>query len=208
MVLGHATPLLLLSFLAGTAADPVTRTEALVATFKAVKTKTNAAAPLSDADRKQNGATFALLDDFFDFDRITNDAIGDLKSRFAPDALKQFLANFKDVIRLVAYPNSGAALAKAKLHLKAGPKRDTATQADVDMTLRGDADDSDTRVTFHWEQRQGTWRIYDVSFDGSSLVKDYRNQFGRIVDKDKVEGLTSKVKKKLDERRKEDLILP
>ena len=40
-------------------------------------------------------------------------------------------------------------------------------------------------------------KLADLSFDGDSLVRDYQNQFSRIVTKDGAEGLL----KKLDQRR-------
>ncbi len=41
-----------------------------------------------------------------------------------------------------------------------------------------------------------TWRVYDVVIDGVSLVKNFRSQFGRIIDAESVEGLFEKLRKK------------
>ena len=38
----------------------------------------------------------------------------------------------------------------------------------------------------------------DVAFDGDSLIKDYQNQFARIIDKEGVAGLM----KKMDEKKR------
>ncbi|MCK5689855.1 ABC transporter substrate-binding protein, partial [Myxococcota bacterium] len=37
----------------------------------------------------------------------------------------------------------------------------------------------------------------DVLFDGASLVKDYSNQFARLIKKNGVDGLIEKMKKRL-----------
>ncbi len=189
------------------AADPVARTEALVNAFKAVKAKPKDGA-LSDADRQANAKAFAALDGFFDYERITKDPIAQHQAAFTPEQMKKFLSDFREVIRLVAYPDSGAAMAKATYKLKAGAKRAAAKEADVEMSIRWEGEDTDTKVTFHWHDVAASTELYDVSFDGASLVKDYKNQFTKIIDKDKVEGLMKKLAKKLDEKRKDALVTP
>ena len=76
------------------------------------------------------------------------------------------------------------------------------------MTIRFEGEDTDSKVTFHWASAAGTWRLYDVSFDNASLVKDYQNQFGRILEKDKAEGLLKKLAKKLEDKRKDNVVAP
>ena len=44
----------------------------------------------------------------------------------------------------------------------------------------------------------GQWRIFDVVTEGSSMVMNYRNQFGRIIKKDGFAELLRKMKSKAD----------
>ena len=41
-----------------------------------------------------------------------------------------------------------------------------------------------------------TWRVYDVVIDGVSLVKNFRSQFGRIIEAESVHGLLEKLRSK------------
>ena len=41
-----------------------------------------------------------------------------------------------------------------------------------------------------------SWRVYDVVLDGVSLVKNFRSQFGRIIEAESVEGLLEKLRTK------------
>ena len=41
-----------------------------------------------------------------------------------------------------------------------------------------------------------TWKVYDVVLDGVSLVKNFRSQFGRIIEAESVEGLLEKLRTK------------
>jgi ABC-type transporter MlaC component len=54
-----------------------------------------------------------------------------------------------------------------------------------------------------WRLVDGSLRIYDVAFDGDSLVQDYKNQMTRIIDKGGVKDLLAKV-----DKRKADLEKP
>ena len=69
------------------------------------------------------------------------------------------------------------------------------------MKMEGELvkEDFEITVTFHWMDSGSDWRIVDVSFDGASLVKDYRNQFGRIIDKEGAKGLLKRMVDRLQE---------
>ena len=59
------------------------------------------------------------------------------------------------------------------------------------------SEDLKTDLDFRWRRVGGALKVVDVSFEGDSLLKDYQNQFARIVDKSGPAGL----QKAVDERR-------
>lgn len=158
--------------------ETVQRTEALITAFKAVK---------SPADE----AAFTALDGFFDRERLTTEPIAPLADKLTEEQKKGFAERYWRIIRLVAYPDAGRFFEKAQWTLKP-----VAGKKDVALHARLVEEDLETDVVFHWHEAGGALRVYDVSFDGASLVKDYQNQFGRIVAKEGADGLL----KKLDER--------
>lgn len=193
--------LLLLAAPAAFAKDtPEARTQALVDTFKQVKTAPEGGT-LSEADKKANVETYAHLDDFFDYDRITSEPIAPHRKSLNAEQLKKFTVEFRELIRLVAYPQSGAFLRQAKVTVKKGKAQGKV--ADVEMDATAPEQDVETHVLFRWDDKGTTWRIIDASFDGSSMVKDYQNQFGRIIKKDGADALLKKISTKLEEARKE-----
>jgi ABC-type transporter MlaC component len=185
--------------------DPVKRTEELVKAFKAVKPLPEDGTPLSAAEKKANAAAFKKLDSFFDYDHLTTAPVAPHKAKFSGGQLKTFTDEFRQLIRLVAYPNSGDFLGRAKYTLKVGKKREGKKQVDVDMHATLEEEDLQTTVTFHWKESASGMRIIDVSFDGASLIKDYTNQFSRIISKDGITGLLSKVHKRLEKEQKESV---
>jgi ABC-type transporter MlaC component len=173
--------------------DPVVRTNDLIQAFKNVK-PTAEGKTLSPEDQKHNDAAFLALDAFFDFNIFLDSMTVPFRAKFSEAQYKAYKTDFKQVIRFVAYPDSGAFLTQAKLTITPGAKAGT---LDVNLLAFLEEEDLETEITFHWKDMAGSLRIIDVSFDGTSLVKDYQNQFGRIIKKEGVEGLMKKVSERL-----------
>jgi len=54
-------------------------------------------------------------------------------------------------------------------------------------------------VDFSMRISEGTWKIYDITIEGVSMVGNYRNQFNAILAKSSFEELMEKLYKKRDE---------
>jgi ABC-type transporter MlaC component len=171
----------------------VERTESLIATFKKVKSGDK----LSAADRKANEQLFGEIDRFMDFESLTSKPIEPRASKFSPKQRGEFADKFRELIRAIAYPDSGGFFREAKLKLGAPAEKAGATVVPIDASVP--KQDLKTKLEFSWVRRDGTLKIADLSFDGDSLVKDYQNQFARIIDKEGVAGLL----KKMDEKKAE-----
>jgi ABC-type transporter MlaC component len=158
---------------------------------------------LAPADKAANEKVYTELDGFFDWGYLTGEPISPRADKFSKDERTQFEKKFKDVIRLVAYPDSGSFFRKAKWKISQGKD-----DGDDKATARIDAskDDLDTKVDIHFKLLDGALRIYDVSFDGDSLVQDYKNQMVRIIDKGGANGVKDLMAKV--DKRKADLEAP
>jgi ABC-type transporter MlaC component len=182
--------ILALPSLALAAPDPaLVRTEQMIAAFKKVKPGVPAQA---------NAAAFTELDSLIDYDTITSRTVEPRAAKFTAAQKAEFQKKFRELIRLIAYPDSGDFFRKAKLTFRSVKNEGPQTQ--VPFLAKLPEEDLETEVTLHWSKgAEGSLRIVDVSFDGDSLVRDYQNQISKIVDRDGVGGLF----KKLDERRAE-----
>ena len=173
------------------AAKPSQRTQSLLDALKTVKSGDT----VSAANRKSNQAAFTQIDAFFNFDRFVADALGPHRNKLNAEQLKRYNTAFRELVRLVAYPQAGVFLSGAEVKIK-----ETAA-ADVSMRAYVAKQDLESNVIFHWAGAGDNWQVVDISFDGASLTKDYRNQFGRIIDKDGAEGLLKKLEDRLKKER-------
>mgnify|MGYP001569520992 CR=1 FL=1 len=196
---------LMVSTAAAAESGAAERTDALIAAFKAVKPMPETG-ELTAADKQANVKAFADLDGFFDYDRLTGDPIEPHKKSLGAAQQRRFREAFRELIRLVAFPNSGTFLSAAKTTVK--PAQVNGTSAEVAMHTALPKEDVEIDVLFHWKKSAGAWRIVDVAFDGASLVKDYQNQFGRIITKKGGDGLMDTLEKRLTKERSERKVLP
>ncbi|MFW6066877.1 MAG: MlaC/ttg2D family ABC transporter substrate-binding protein [Myxococcota bacterium] len=60
------------------------------------------------------------------------------------------------------------------------------------------------RIDYRLHESGGEWRVYDVITDGVSMVRNYRNQFNRIIDDEGWPGLIERMRNKLQS--KDDLV--
>jgi ABC-type transporter MlaC component len=184
-----ATSLLCLALAAKPAA--VERTESFVNTLLKVKPDDG---KLTAKDKEANQKLFTELDGFFDFDTLTTAPIAPRADKFSAEQKAEFSKKFRELIRLIAYPDSGSFFKKADY--KVGDPKEAAGEITVPIDAKVVKDDLQTKVEVHWKTVGGTLRIVDVGFDGDSLVKDYQNQMVRIVDKDGPKGLIEKIDKR------------
>ena len=190
--------ILLMTTLAQAAITPVQRSKQLIElTFQV---KTTPGAVLSDADRAANDKLYKQLDTFIDFEQLTHGPVAPHTKSLSKKQIKTIKTLFRDAIRTIAYPKTGGFLQKAELTW--GSETVTGKKASVDLSLWVESEDLETDITFHWFQTPKGWKIIDMSFDGASLVKDYQNQFGKIIGKDGAAALVQKLKTRLTEAQK------
>ena len=178
--------------------SPTQRSKQLIELTYQVKTTTGAA--LSDADRAANDKLYKQLDTFIDFQQLTHGPVAPHTKNLSKKQIKTIKTLFQDAIRTIAYPKTGGFLQKAELTW--GSETVTGKKAAVDLTLWVESEDLETDITFHWSQSPMGWKITDMSFDGASLVKDYQNQFGKVIAQDGAAALVKKLKTRLTEAQK------
>ncbi len=191
-----AAAVLLGPAIASANSDALQRTKDLINIFLKVRSGTDAQ-PLSAPDRRANCVLFGQIDAYFDMETMMKSALAPNLDKFSPAELKSVTRDFAQIVRSLAYPGSGKFFDRAK-YTMSGPFNN-GDRSDVRMDVLEQGKDWETEVTYHWEMKNGKWMIVDASFDGDSLVVDYRNQFSRIIEQDGKDGFRNKLSEKLAE---------
>src|SRR5438105_4149294 len=118
-------PVLALSLALGAKDPAVDRTEKFIAKLVEVKPDDG---KLTAKDKEANQKIFSELDGYFDFDALTAAPIMPRLDKFSADQKAEFYKKFKELIRLIAYPDSGSFFKKAKYTVgDAKPQGDVVT---------------------------------------------------------------------------------
>ena len=191
MLLKPLTTLLILMSLtvpAFAGLSPLETTKAFVASMKSVKTD------------GENG--YPKIDTFINFDHLTTETIRPHLKSFNDKQINTFKPLLQQLIRLVAYPQSGDFYTDSKYtYRKPTVNGDNAY---VVMDVIFEKEDLEIELGYFWKKTNNNWQLTDLSFDEDSLVKDYQNQFGRIISKESVDSLNQKLQNKLTEIEKEN----
>jgi len=191
MLLKSLTTLLILMSLtipAFAGLSPLETTKAFVESMKSVKT---------DGEN-----SYPKIDTFINFDHLTTETIRPHLKSFNDKQIKTFKPLLQQLIRLVAYPQSGDFYTDSKYtYRKPTVNGDNAY---VVMDVIFEKEDLEIELGYFWQKSNSNWLLTDLSFDEDSLVKDYQNQFGRIISKESVDSLNQKLQNKLTEIEKEN----
>jgi len=71
--------------------------------------------------------------------------------------------------------------------------------ADVDTRIFDPAQQKSFLVTYKLHQVEGKWLIYDIVAENVSMVRNYRNQFNRILSRSSYEDLVQTIQNKVKE---------
>ncbi|MGE0825204.1 MAG: phospholipid-binding protein MlaC [Candidatus Binatia bacterium] len=71
--------------------------------------------------------------------------------------------------------------------------------AQVDTRIQFPNQDKQVVVSYSLHQKDGTWLIYDVAVENISMVRNYRNQFQRILNRSSFEDLVAAIRRKIQQ---------
>ena len=180
--------LLMCSFTINAAQDPLHQTQSLIAALKNVK----------ENDKK----TYLKVDQYIDYDYMTTRSIAPHADYFSKQKSDQFRQLFQSLIRMVAYPQSSSFYNDAKSVLSTPVIIADTAQVKSETSIA--KDDFEMEIIYQWKKSGGNWLLSDLLIDEDSLIKDYQNQFGRILKKDGVDVLMQKINDKINDIEKEN----
>lgn len=168
--------------------SPRVLTEQVVATFQRIND------PNLSATERLSGANTHALDAFFDFDALSAAAVKSHRKALGPKQSALLQSTFRALLTVLTH-KSGEKLVGGDVVV--GAPYPQGSNCAVDFEVSHPQDDVKSKVTLTWHARANSWSVVDVAFDDASVIKDYENQFGRIIKKEGSAALISKLKTRL-----------
>ncbi|MBK1693806.1 toluene tolerance protein [Chromatium weissei] len=145
--------------------------------------------------QRQPALIYGMIEDIvaphFDFERITQGALGQAWRQASPAQQRQLVIGFKQVLirtyarSLLSYSGEEIRYLPAKM----GSRPNTVTVS-TEVQQSGTAP---IPVDYRMHNGSGEWQVYDVVISDASLVGNYRNSFADEIRKSGIDGLIGKL---------------
>ncbi|MCZ6807735.1 MAG: ABC transporter substrate-binding protein [Deltaproteobacteria bacterium] len=201
-LLSVAGPLLAQSPAAGSAADPVIDVEAAETFIRTKHNKVRAVLRRPDTPKRAERLT-ELLGEFLDYDMLSELSLDQEWNKRSPKERKQFVSLLRQLVER-QYQNNMESTLKYKVTWVDAEAIDN-TGALVKSSARSRKKKRKPPVEINYSMRpEGReWRVWDISTDGVSLVKNYKRQFRRVINDEGWKGLIDRMEKKLNQEEDE-----
>ena len=147
----------------------------------------------NDAAVRKEAENYALP--YFDFQRMTAQAVGQPWTRATP-AQKQELSKEFQTLLIRTYSGTMLKFKNAKVNIKDNP---VVNKGGKEIVVRAEINVSGQKpvnMDFTTYQSGSRYRAYNVAVEGASLVTVYRNQFGETIKAKGIDGLIADLKAK------------
>ena len=134
-----------------------------------------------------------LLDPRFDFAEMSRSALGYHWKSLSPDQRASFTEVFKSFIESAYLSKIGDYSGQRVDFVKQSPLGDGFAQVFTNIVQTGK---EPIPVNYLLEQKDGEWKVYDVTVDNISIIANYRNQFNRVINENGFDKLLSDLKAK------------
>jgi len=140
----------------------------------------------------------ALLDDLLDFDKIAKDSLGRHAEGRTDAELEEFHTLLKELVKKSYRKNIQKSL-DYELTYSGESRTDPGIIVRTKVKKKG-SEEEPVEINYFLHRVNGKWLIYDVETEGSRMVRNYKSQFNRIINRDGFPALLAKLRSKRDQR--------
>jgi phospholipid transport system substrate-binding protein len=131
---------------------------------------------------------------YIDFEQATRLAVGRAWREAAPEQKQRLVTEFRNML-VRTYSNAISAYEGQTL--KVLPQRGKQDPEEtVVRTQYIRAGGQPLPIDFTMRQKDGTWKVYDITVEGVSLVMTYRSEFDAVLKQEGVDGLIKRLAQK------------
>jgi len=138
---------------------------------------------------------WAILTPVFNFKETSRRSLGHHWKKRTDEERKEFVSVFTQVLRDVYLGKTDTYSGGKFIYVREIVKGKRGKVQTNFIT----SDQKKVVVNFSMHNIEGTWKVYDITIEGVSMVGNYRNQFNAILAKSSFEDLMEKLYKKRDE---------
>lgn len=153
----------------------------------------------SDRDRERRDAQLnELIGGLLDYEAVSREALGDTWGERSEEERERFVSLLRRLVER-NYQQNLARTLDYQVRYRSEGRRGDAALVHTTARSRDNRRAPEVSIDYRMEQKDGSWVVVDVITDGVSMVRNYRNQFSRIIRRDGWDGLVSRMESRLRE---------
>jgi phospholipid transport system substrate-binding protein len=139
-----------------------------------------------------------IVNGFLDYDELAKRSLAAYWEKTPPAERTEFVRVFRELIERNYVKQLRS---NVDYDIKYGDEEIHGAEATVHSTVTSSRNgrSADTTIDYKLAARGRGWAVYDVITDDVSLLRNYRSQFAKIIEKDGFSALIAKMKKRLAE---------
>ncbi len=134
-----------------------------------------------------------LIEPRFDFNEMSRSALGYHWRSLGPEQRAKFTSVFKGFIEAAYLSKIGDYSGQSVEFVRQAPLGDGYAQV---FTKIIQTTKPPIPVNYLLEQKDGSWKVYDVTVENISIIANYRNQFNRVINENGFDKLLADLKAK------------
>lgn len=140
----------------------------------------------------------SIIGGLLDYEAVSREALGDTWEERSEEERAEFVSLLRQLVERSYQQNLQRTLDYEVRWGGESPRGDAVL---VQTTARSRENRRTPEVTIEYrmERRGNGWVVVDVVTDGVSMVRNYRNQFARIIRRDGWDGLMSRMRSRLEQ---------
>ncbi|MEZ4224187.1 MAG: ABC transporter substrate-binding protein [Polyangiaceae bacterium] len=139
----------------------------------------------------------AVFDEMLDYDTLGKESLGKHWDDRSAEERREFQTVLKRLVRN-AYRKNLKKTLDYDVSYKGEGKARAGTLVRTVATSRANKREEPVAIDYLIHKVDGKWRVYDITTEGSSLTRNYRSQFNRVIKKKGFAELMRRMKSKLD----------
>jgi phospholipid transport system substrate-binding protein len=166
-------------------------------TNQALQVLTDSAGGEQTPNQQQLDTMWAIVVPRFDTQELAQRALGENWQKLTEEQRKEFTSLFIELVKQ-SYSDTLKRYSQES-QVSFDQERIDGKQAEVQTRISSPAQSAPFSVVYQLHRKGDGWLIYDVVAENVSLVRNYRNQFARIMAKSSGAGLLEVLKQKIAE---------
>lgn len=139
-----------------------------------------------------------LLNTMLDYEELSRQALRDHWEARSAEEQQAFVDLLRQLVEK-SYTNSLEQTLSFEVSWENAEARRDGVQVESVARSRNDRRAEPVSIDYRLRLVEGQWRVYDIRTDGVSLVRNYRRQFNRIIERDGWDGLLGRMRERLNE---------